>query len=138
MGYEEGGLLTEAVLRKPYTIILLDEFEKAHRSISNLLLQGTNPLTFSIVSLSLSVWLACWLYSCFHAYLLLNCCCKIDVAFPSSCFSLPNFIFHRLFSPFCNPIVLLSSNCHLFKCLMRVDCPTHTAELPTLEILSSS
>ena len=41
VGYEEGGLLTEAVLRKPYTIILLDEFEKAHRSISNLLLQGT-------------------------------------------------------------------------------------------------
>ena len=40
VGYEEGGLLTEAVLRKPYTIILLDEFEKAHKSISNLLLQG--------------------------------------------------------------------------------------------------
>lgn len=39
VGYEEGGLLTEAVIRKPYTIVLLDEFEKAHKSVSNLLLQ---------------------------------------------------------------------------------------------------
>ena len=39
IGYEEGGLLTEAVIRKPYTIVLLDEFEKAHRAVSNLLLQ---------------------------------------------------------------------------------------------------
>jgi len=39
VGYEEGGFLTEAVIRKPYTIVLLDEFEKAHKSVSNLLLQ---------------------------------------------------------------------------------------------------
>jgi ATP-dependent Clp protease ATP-binding subunit ClpB len=39
VGYEEGGILTEAVRRRPYQIILLDEFEKAHREVSNLLLQ---------------------------------------------------------------------------------------------------
>ncbi len=39
VGYEEGGQLTEAVRRKPYQVILLDEFEKAHRDVGNLLLQ---------------------------------------------------------------------------------------------------
>jgi ATP-dependent Clp protease ATP-binding subunit ClpB len=39
VGYDEGGALTEAVRRKPYQIILLDEFEKAHREVSNILLQ---------------------------------------------------------------------------------------------------
>lgn len=39
VGYEEGGTLTEAVRRKPYTIVLFDEFEKAHREVANLLLQ---------------------------------------------------------------------------------------------------
>jgi len=39
VGYEEGGALTEAVRRKPYQIILFDEFEKAHREVANLLLQ---------------------------------------------------------------------------------------------------
>eukprot|EP01126_Amoeba_proteus_P004301 TRINITY_DN11447_c0_g1_i2.p1 TRINITY_DN11447_c0_g1~~TRINITY_DN11447_c0_g1_i2.p1 ORF type:complete len:365 (-),score=80.22 TRINITY_DN11447_c0_g1_i2:171-1265(-) len=39
VGYEEGGVLTEAVRRRPYSIILFDEFEKAHREVSNLLLQ---------------------------------------------------------------------------------------------------
>lgn len=39
VGYEEGGTLTEAVRRRPYTIVLFDEFEKAHREVSNLLLQ---------------------------------------------------------------------------------------------------
>jgi ATP-dependent Clp protease ATP-binding subunit ClpB len=39
VGYEEGGMLTEAVRRRPYQIILLDEFEKAHRDVWNLLLQ---------------------------------------------------------------------------------------------------
>eukprot|EP01111_Echinosteliopsis_oligospora_P015908 TRINITY_DN6447_c0_g1_i1.p1 TRINITY_DN6447_c0_g1~~TRINITY_DN6447_c0_g1_i1.p1 ORF type:complete len:853 (-),score=302.08 TRINITY_DN6447_c0_g1_i1:26-2584(-) len=39
VGYEEGGTLTEAVRRKPYSIVLFDEFEKAHREVSNLLLQ---------------------------------------------------------------------------------------------------
>lgn len=39
VGYEEGGTLTEAVRRRPYQVILLDEFEKANREVSNLLLQ---------------------------------------------------------------------------------------------------
>eukprot|EP01122_Echinamoeba_exundans_P006778 TRINITY_DN1973_c0_g2_i3.p1 TRINITY_DN1973_c0_g2~~TRINITY_DN1973_c0_g2_i3.p1 ORF type:complete len:597 (+),score=98.68 TRINITY_DN1973_c0_g2_i3:755-2545(+) len=39
VGYEEGGVLTEAVRRRPYSLILFDEFEKAHREVSNLLLQ---------------------------------------------------------------------------------------------------
>lgn len=39
VGYEEGGQLTEAVRRKPYSIILLDEFEKAHPDVANILLQ---------------------------------------------------------------------------------------------------
>ena len=39
VGYEEGGLLTEAVRRKPYSILLFDEIEKAHIDIQNILLQ---------------------------------------------------------------------------------------------------
>jgi len=39
VGYEEGGRLTESVRRKPYTVILLDEIEKAHRDVFNVLLQ---------------------------------------------------------------------------------------------------
>lgn len=39
VGYEEGGTLTEAVRRRPYQVVLFDEFEKAHREVSNLLLQ---------------------------------------------------------------------------------------------------
>merc|ERR1712151_1176441 len=39
VGYEEGGTLTEAVRRRPYQVILFDEFEKAHPEVSNLLLQ---------------------------------------------------------------------------------------------------
>ncbi len=39
LGYEEGGYLTEAVRRRPYSILLLDEIEKAHSDVFNLLLQ---------------------------------------------------------------------------------------------------
>ena len=39
VGYEEGGTLTEAVRRKPYSVILLDEIEKAHPDVFNVLLQ---------------------------------------------------------------------------------------------------
>ena len=39
VGYEEGGQLTEAVRRKPYSVILLDEIEKAHPDVFNVLLQ---------------------------------------------------------------------------------------------------
>jgi ATP-dependent Clp protease ATP-binding subunit ClpB len=39
VGYEEGGYLTEAVRRRPYSVILLDEIEKAHQEVFNVLLQ---------------------------------------------------------------------------------------------------
>lgn len=39
VGYEEGGQLTEALRRKPYSVVLLDEVEKAHRDVFNILLQ---------------------------------------------------------------------------------------------------
>ena len=39
VGYEEGGQLTEAVRRTPYSVILLDEIEKAHAEVFNILLQ---------------------------------------------------------------------------------------------------
>ncbi|MBQ6010494.1 MAG: AAA family ATPase, partial [Kiritimatiellae bacterium] len=39
IGYEEGGQLTEAVRRKPYSVVLLDEIEKAHPDVFNMLLQ---------------------------------------------------------------------------------------------------
>jgi ATP-dependent Clp protease ATP-binding subunit ClpB len=39
VGYEEGGQLTEAIRRRPYTVVLLDEIEKAHPDVFNILLQ---------------------------------------------------------------------------------------------------
>src|SRR5262249_43071896 len=39
VGYEEGGQLTEAVRRRPYTVVLLDEIEKAHNEVFDVLLQ---------------------------------------------------------------------------------------------------
>ncbi|MEM7647000.1 MAG: AAA family ATPase, partial [Pseudomonadota bacterium] len=39
VGYDEGGQLTEAVRRRPYSVVLLDEVEKAHRDVFNVLLQ---------------------------------------------------------------------------------------------------
>jgi ATP-dependent Clp protease ATP-binding subunit ClpB len=39
VGYEEGGYLTEAVRRRPYSIVLMDEIEKAHNEVFNVLLQ---------------------------------------------------------------------------------------------------
>lgn len=39
IGYEEGGRLTEAVRRRPYSVVLFDEMEKAHEDVSNILLQ---------------------------------------------------------------------------------------------------
>src|SRR5205085_8203399 len=39
VGYEEGGALTEAIRRRPYAVLLLDEIEKAHPEIFNVLLQ---------------------------------------------------------------------------------------------------
>ena len=39
VGYEEGGQLTEKVRRKPYSVVLFDEIEKAHPDVFNILLQ---------------------------------------------------------------------------------------------------
>src|SRR3954453_15801100 len=39
VGYEDAGQLTEAVRRKPYAVLLFDEFEKSHHAVSTLLLQ---------------------------------------------------------------------------------------------------
>ena len=39
VGYEEGGQLTEAIRRRPYSVILMDEIEKAHPEVFNILLQ---------------------------------------------------------------------------------------------------
>jgi ATP-dependent Clp protease ATP-binding subunit ClpB len=39
VGYDEGGQLTDAVRRKPYSVVLFDEIEKAHPDVFNLLLQ---------------------------------------------------------------------------------------------------
>jgi ATP-dependent Clp protease ATP-binding subunit ClpB len=39
VGYEEGGQLTEAIRRRPYSVILFDEIEKAHNDVFNVLLQ---------------------------------------------------------------------------------------------------
>ncbi|MBD4894611.1 AAA domain-containing protein, partial [Xanthomonas citri pv. citri] len=39
VGYDEGGQLTEKVRRKPYSVVLLDEIEKAHPDVFNILLQ---------------------------------------------------------------------------------------------------
>ena len=39
MGFDQGGLLTEAITKKPYSVLLLDEIEKAHPDIFNILLQ---------------------------------------------------------------------------------------------------
>merc|ERR1712167_216124 len=39
VGYEEGGQLTEAIRKRPYAVLLLDEIEKAHQDVFNILLQ---------------------------------------------------------------------------------------------------
>ena len=39
VGYDEGGVLTEAIRRNPYSIVLFDEIEKAHKDVFNILLQ---------------------------------------------------------------------------------------------------
>jgi len=50
VGYDDAGQLTEAVRRKPYAVLLFDEFEKAHRDISALLLQVCPQLHPSLLS----------------------------------------------------------------------------------------
>ncbi len=56
VGYDEGGQLTEAVRRKPYSVVLLDEIEKAHPDVFNILLQmledGSSPTRRAATSTS--------------------------------------------------------------------------------------
>lgn len=47
MGFEQGGLLTEAVLRTPHAVLLLDEIEKAHEDLQNILLQIMDHATLT-------------------------------------------------------------------------------------------
>ncbi|MBN2817033.1 MAG: ATP-dependent Clp protease ATP-binding subunit ClpA [Campylobacterales bacterium] len=47
VGYEQGGLLTEAIKRRPYTVLLLDEIEKAHPDLINILLQIMDNATLT-------------------------------------------------------------------------------------------
>ena len=47
VGYEEGGLLTEAIRKTPYAVLLLDEIEKAHQDIFNTLLQVMDYATLT-------------------------------------------------------------------------------------------
>ena len=47
VGYEEGGLLTDAIRKNPYCILLLDEIEKAHQDIYNILLQVMDYATLT-------------------------------------------------------------------------------------------
>src|SRR2546422_11434390 len=47
VGFEQGGLLTEAITKKPYSILLLDEIEKAHPDIFNVLLQEMDQGTLT-------------------------------------------------------------------------------------------
>lgn len=47
VGYDEGGLLTDAVRKQPYTVLLLDEIEKAHQDIYNILLQVLDYATLT-------------------------------------------------------------------------------------------
>ena len=49
VGYDEGGQLTEAVRRKPYSVVLFDEIEKAHPDVFNILLQVLHPDVFNIL-----------------------------------------------------------------------------------------
>jgi hypothetical protein len=50
IGYEEGGQLTEAVRRQPHSVVLLDEIEKAHGDVFNLLLQVRNTQCTGVYS----------------------------------------------------------------------------------------
>ena len=47
VGYESGGLLTNAIAENPYSVLLFDEFEKAHRNVQRLLLQILDKGTFT-------------------------------------------------------------------------------------------
>ena len=47
VGYDEGGQLTEAIRRKPHSVVLFDELEKAHQDVLNVLLQILDEATLT-------------------------------------------------------------------------------------------
>ena len=53
VGYDEGDLLTESIIRKPYSIILFDEIEKAHHDVLNVLLQvlDDGPFVYVVIQI---------------------------------------------------------------------------------------
>jgi hypothetical protein len=59
VGYQEGGQLTEAVRRRPYTVVLFDEIEKAHPDVFNMMLQVSCSLCNLSSATSLINRLAC-------------------------------------------------------------------------------
>ena len=62
MGYGDGGKLTESVRRKPFCVLLLDEIEKAHPDVFNILLQVTMlPL---VICLCAPVIFGCFVLPC--------------------------------------------------------------------------
>ena len=66
VGYNEGGQLTEAVRRRPYTVVLFDEIEKAHPDVFNMMLQilEDGRLTDSKVSVQSSHCHSDWEFCC--------------------------------------------------------------------------
>jgi ATP-dependent Clp protease ATP-binding subunit ClpB len=49
VGYEEGGQLTDAVRRRPYSVILFDEMEKAHGDVFNIMLQVSLQFMYTVI-----------------------------------------------------------------------------------------
>jgi ATP-dependent Clp protease ATP-binding subunit ClpC len=66
VGYNEGGQLTEAVRRRPYTVVLFDEIEKAHPDVFNMMLQilEDGRLTDSKVPARQNIKLSCLAPTC--------------------------------------------------------------------------
>jgi ATP-dependent Clp protease ATP-binding subunit ClpC len=56
VGYQEGGQLTEAVRRRPYTVVLFDEIEKAHPDVFNMMLQVRRLVDWCIWCIEVSGW----------------------------------------------------------------------------------
>ena len=60
MGYGDGGKLTEAVRRKPFCVLLLDEIEKAHPDVFNILLQVAAPCSPLLTCLPSDMRMLSW------------------------------------------------------------------------------
>ena len=61
VGYDEGGQLTEAVRRKPYSVVLFDEVEKAHPDVFNVLLQVLDDGSSAVSSDGRCDPYGCWI-----------------------------------------------------------------------------